>query len=134
MMTETKNYIHKYDIYYVDLGTERNGHIQNGGSTGFRPCLIINNQVACNVSPVLLVVPITSSNIKHHKELPTHLDLGDTLRKHSVATFEQILTVNRYQLRSKIANLSTDLITAAEEKIRISLGLVPEYAWNQVKK
>ena len=128
MMTETKNYIHKYDIYYVDLGTERNGHIQNGGSTGFRPCLIINNQVACNVSPVLLVVPISSSNAKHIKDLPTHLDLGNTLKKHSVAMFEQILTVNRYQLKSKIANLSDKLIEDAEEKLKISLGLVPEYA------
>ena len=128
MMTETANYIQKYDIFYVMLGKERNGHVQNGGSTGFRPCVVINNQVACAVSPVLLVVPITSSNSKHAKELPTHLDLGDTLKKHSVAMFEQILTVNRYQLRSKITNLSDDLIEAADEKLKISLGLIPQYA------
>ena len=128
MMTETAKYIRKYDIFYVMLGKYRNGHVQNGGSTGFRPCIIINNQVACAVSPVLLVVPITSSDVKHAKELPTHLDLGDTLKKHSVAMFEQILTVNRYQLRSKITNLSEDLIEAADEKLKISLGLIPQYA------
>lgn len=128
MMTEMKNYIRKYDIYYVNLGTKRHGHIQNGGSTGFRPCLIINNQTACNISPVLIVVPITSSGGKHVKELPTHLDLGDTLKQHSVAMFEQILTVNRYQLKSKITNLSADLTVAADEKIKISLGLIPQYA------
>ena len=121
-------YIRKYDIFYVYLGSERNGNVQNGGSTGIRPCIVINNKVACAVSPVLLVVPITSSNAKHAKEFPTHLDLGDTLKKHSVAMFEQILTVNRYQLRSKIANLSDDLIEAADEKLKISLGLIPQYA------
>jgi len=45
--------------------------------------------------------------------------------------FEQILTVNRYQLKSKIANLSENLIKAADEKLKISLGLIPEYAWSQ---
>lgn len=128
MMTGMNTYIRKYDIFYVYLGSERNGNVQNGGSTGIRPCIVINNKVACAVSPVLLVVPITSSGVKHAKELPTHLDLGDTLKKHSVAMFEQILTVNRYQLRSKIANLSEDLIEAADEKLKISLGLIPEYA------
>ena len=128
MMTETTNYIQKGSIFYVFLGKERNGHVQNGGLTGFRPCIVINNKVACAVSPVLLVVPITSSDCKHAKELPTHLDLGDTLKKHSVAMFEQILTVNRYQLRSKITNLSEDLIEAADEKLKISLGLIPNYA------
>lgn len=128
MMTGMDTYIRKYDIFYVYLGSERNGNVQNGGSTGIRPCIVINNKVACAVSPVLLVVPITSSDVKHAKELPTHLDLGNTLKKHSVAMFEQILTVNRYQLRSKIANLSENLIEAANEKLKISLGLVPNYA------
>ena len=127
MMTEMNSYIRKYDIFYVYLGSERNGSVQNGGSTGIRPCIVINNKVACAVSPVLLVVPITSSNGKHAKEMPTHLDLGDTLKKHSVAMFEQILTVNRYQLKSKIANLPENLIKAADEKLKISLGLIPQY-------
>ena len=39
MMTE-KEYIRKGDIFYVELGTERNGHIQNGGSSGTRPCIV----------------------------------------------------------------------------------------------
>lgn len=128
MMTGMNTYIRKYDIFYVYLGSERNGSVQNGGSTGIRPCIVINNKVACSVSPVLLVVPITSSNGKHAKELPTHLDLGYTLKKHSVAMFEQILTVNRYQLKSKIASLSENLIEAADEKLKISLGLIPQYA------
>jgi len=127
LMTET-TYIRKGDIFYVELGTERNGSVQNGGATGFRPCVIMANKVACEVSPVLLVVPITSSYGKHRKGMPTHLELGNTLPKKSVALFEQVLTVNRYQLRDKIANLSEDLLEEANKKIMISFGLVPQYA------
>ena len=127
-MTETSAYIRKGDIFYVDLGTERNGHVQSGGVTGFRPCIIMANKVACELSPVLLVVPITSSNIKHKKGMPTHLELNNILPKKSVALFEQVLTVNRYQLREKIANLSDDMLEEANKKIMISFGLVPQYA------
>ena len=128
LMTETKNYIRKGDIYFVELGKERNGSVQNGGATGVRPCVVMANKVACNVSPVLLVVPITSSLGKHRKSMPTHLELGNTLPKKSVALFEQVLTVNRYQLRDKIAKLSDDLLEEANKKIMISFGLVPQYA------
>ena len=128
LMTETKNYIRKGDIYFVELGKERNGSVQNGGATGVRPCVVMANKVACNVSPVLLVVPITSSLGKHRKSMPTHLELGNTLPKKSVALFEQVLTVNRYQLRDKIAKLSDDLLEEANQKIMISFGLVPQYA------
>lgn len=128
LMTETKNYISKGDIYFVELGSERNGSVQNGGATGVRPCVIMANKVACEVSPVLLVVPITSSFGKHRKGMPTHLELGNTLPKKSVALFEQVLTVNRYQLRDKVARLSDDLLEEANKKIMISFGLVPQYA------
>ena len=123
MMTE-KDYIRKGDIFYVELEKERHGHIQSGT----RPCIIVNNQVACIYSPVLLVVPITSSNLKKQKNMPTHLIIEDLLPKKSVATFEQILTVNRFQLRNKIGNLSEDLMKAANEKLEIAFGLTPQYA------
>ena len=128
LMTETTTYIRKGDIFYVELGKERNGSVQNGGATGVRPCVVMANKVACNVSPVLLVVPITSSLGKHRKSMPTHLELGNILPKKSVALFEQILTVNRYQLRDKIAKLSDDLLEEANQKIMISFGLIPQYA------
>jgi len=128
VMTETTSYIKKGNIFYVELGTERNGSIQNGGATGVRPCIVMSNKIACDVSPVLLVVPITSSYGKHRKSMPTHLELGNILPKKSVALFEQVLTVNRYQLRDKISNLSEDLLEEANKKIMISFGLVPQYA------
>ncbi len=119
-LTETVN---KGDIFFVNLGTERNGHVQNGGGTGKRPCIIVANSKACQVSPTLIVVPITSSPIKIAKELPTHMKLGSLLEVPSIATFEQILTVNRYQLKDKIATLTPDMMITAHQKLQISLGM-----------
>ena len=127
-MTEENTYIRKGDIYFVNLGKERNGHVQNGGSTGLRPCIIVNNRIACKVSPVLLVVPITSSANKTAKNMPTHMEINGILPKDSVALFEQVLTVNRYQLQNKIANLPEKLMTQADEKLKIAFGLVPNFA------
>ena len=122
-MKYSNNLVRKGDIFYVDLGTEKNGHIQNGGEDGFRPCIVMTNQIACKVSPVLIVVPITSSSDKLAKELPTHMRLGTLLGKPSVATFEQILTVNRYQLENKVARLPKEMMEIAYEKLKISLGI-----------
>ncbi len=126
LMTDVKTYIEKGSIYYVSLGNTRdkNDHVQNG----CRPCVVMSNKIACEVSPVLLVVPITSSFRKHRKGIPTHLELGNILPRKSVALFEQVLTVNRYQFRDKIANLSEDLLEEANKKIMISFGLIPNYA------
>ena len=127
-MTGKTTYIRKGSIFYVELGSERNGHVQNGGSTGFRPCIIVSNRVACKVSPVLLVVPITSSSNKAAKNMPTHMELKGVLEKDSVALFEQVLTVNRYQLHNKITNLPEKLMVQADEKLKIAFGLVPQFA------
>ena len=127
MMTENQ-YITKGSIYFVNLGCERNGSVQNGGKNGFRPCIVMNNKIACVFSPVLLVVPITSSYGRIKAKMPTHLVIDEGLSKKSVAMFEQVLTVNRSQLLDKICTLSDDLLEQANEKLKIAFGLCPEYA------
>ena len=123
VMTETTTYIRKGDIFYVYLGTEKNGHVQSGGLSGMRPCIIVNNDIACIYSPILLVVPITSSKNKMLKHLPTHLKLNNILQKESIAMFEQILTINRDQLSTKIGNIPAEMISKVNQKLEISFGL-----------
>ena len=127
-MTENNKYIRKGDIFYVYLGNERNNHVQSGGSNGMRPCIIVNNNIACVYSPILMVVPITSSERKRQKSLPTHLDLQDLLPKKSVAMFEQVLTINREQLSSKIGNVPTEMISKIDQKLEIAFGLCPQFS------
>ena len=122
-MTNNGICVKKGDIFYVYLGTLKNGHVQCGGLNGMRPCIIVNNKDACIHSPVLLVVPITSSEVKRQKHLPTHLELCDILPKKSVAMFEQVLTVNRDQLFDKIGNIPDEMISIVNQKLKISFGL-----------
>ncbi len=124
-MTETTTYIKRGDIFYVDLGNEQKGSIQNG----IRPCVICGNNMQNKYSSVIMISPITSSIKK--KDIPTHLKIkaSDTnLAKDSTILFEQILTIQKSQLREKVCSLSNDLIKQANEKIMISLGLAPVYA------
>ncbi|MBQ3047963.1 MAG: type II toxin-antitoxin system PemK/MazF family toxin [Clostridia bacterium] len=126
-MMKENSYVTKGSIYLVNLGCERNGNVQNGGKTGVRPCLVMNNKIACIYSPVLLVVPITSSTVKIHKHIPTHLIIDEGLTRKSVAMFEQIITVNRSQLLTKICTLSDELMEKANQKIEIAFGLCPTF-------
>lgn len=107
----------RMDICWVNL--ESRGNIQGG----IRPCLIVCNNTACTYSPVLVVVPITTAN---KKQLPTHMQID--LKKPSTALFEQFITVNKEQIRKKITELPRTQYEEAEQKMKISLGLVPAFA------
>ena len=53
-------------IAMVELNGE--GHIQKG----VRPVVIVSNNKACEVSPTLIIVPLTS---RDKRPLPTHVKL-----------------------------------------------------------
>ena len=60
----------KGEIYWVDIG-EKDGCVQSGGKDGLRLCLIVSNDTACRVSPVITVVPISSSPRRVFREQET---------------------------------------------------------------
>ena len=107
----------RMEVYWVEL--EQRGSIQGG----FSPCMIVSNNIACQHSPTLVVVPITTAN---KKPLPTHMHIR--LKTPSTVLFEQFITVNKEQIGDKIMELPEYLQEKAEEKMKISLGLVPAFA------
>ena len=107
----------RMEIYWVEL--EGKGSIQGG----HRPCLIVCNNIACQYSPTIIVVPITTAN---KKPMPTHMNIN--LKNPSTVLFEQFITVNKNQIGDKITELPEYLKDKAEEKIKISLGLTPAFA------
>lgn len=110
--------VHKYDVFYIDLGTTRNGSIQHGN----RPCMVVGNNVGNKYAPILLVVPITT---RKKKFLPTHVkvDKEDGLPFDSTILCEQIMTISKEQLGEKICSLKNkrELI---DRKLLVSLGIV----------
>ena len=123
-MTDT-TYIRRGDIYYVDLGSERNGSIQHG----VRPCVVCGNNLQNRFSEVIMISPITSSRKK--KPIPTHLELKAeecNLKVDSTVLFEQIITIQKSQLLEKVASLGDDMMEKVNHKLMISFGLVPAFA------
>lgn len=84
------------DIWYVD-NAQATGHAQQG----FRPWVIVSNDINNAYSPMVNAIPLTTSLCK--KPLPTHCEILSGPQK-SIALCEQVKTLNKSQLISKIGH------------------------------
>lgn len=107
------------DVYYADLrpviGSEQGG---------IRPVLIIQNDVGNRHSPTIICAAITSKMNK--AKLPTHIELNAKLYnmdKDSVILLEQLRTIDKKRLKSKICHLDGDIMEKVNQAIKISLEL-----------
>lgn len=118
-MSTNDTVAHKYDVFYVNLGTERNGSIQNG----IRPCVVVGNDIGNKYSPIILVVPITT---RQKKLLPTHLNVnkGDGgLSYNSTILFEQVMTISKEQIVSQKYGSLSNKANEINQKLLISFGI-----------
>ncbi len=109
-------------IWYYCPSTERDGHLQKGK----RPVIIVSNNVANAVSPVVIVVPCTTSTTKKNKHLPTHVNvsLGGN---ESVIMCEQVCTVNKGELIKYIGTVPLTLVAKLDRCLAVALGLTSLY-------
>lgn len=73
---------------------------------GWRPVVIVQNDVGNEHSPTTIVCPLTSSKTKHR--LPTHISISAAkygLYKNSIILVEQIITVDKSRLVRKLCTL-----------------------------
>lgn len=106
------------DIFYAIL-TPTIGSEQDG----IRPVLIVQNNKGNRYSPTTIVIPITSSLSK--KELPTHISLDNTkgLEKKSMALIEQIRTLDKSRLLTKITRADKVDLEKVKEAIKKNLNI-----------
>ena len=113
------------DIYYADLSP-----VVGSEQGGYRPVLIVQNDVGNKYSPTVIAAAITSRMDK--TRLPTHIDVcrNDTddsntygLAKDSVILLEQIRTLDKRRLREKMGHLDDRMMKQVNEAITISFGL-----------
>jgi len=118
--------IRRGDIFYVDLGEAKSknehGTKEKGEQAGFRPCIIVQNNLGNKFSPTVIVIPL-SSRIEKCKQ-PTHTLITRSqckgLSKDSYLVGEQINTISKNKLGDYIGHVMSDKI---EKAISISLGL-----------
>ena len=83
--------VNRGEIYMANLH-ETNGSVQHG----YRPVLVVQNNVANHNSPTTIVVPITTKKQNKHY-LPVHVKITrvEQLKEESVALCEQLLTISQ---------------------------------------
>ena len=105
------------DIFYADLSPSRGSE-----QGGFRPVLVLQNNVGNKHSPTTIVAPITSRLGK--KVLPTHITFnGCGLSKDSIILMEQIRTIDKDRLKQKMGCLTNEKWDVVNDAIKVSLGL-----------
>ncbi|MGE5579980.1 MAG: type II toxin-antitoxin system PemK/MazF family toxin [Bacillota bacterium] len=109
------------DIYFADLSP-----VIGSEQGGFRPVLVIQNDIGNKYSPTVIVSAITSqiqkARLPTHVELPAHLS---GLERDSVVLAEQVRTIDKKRLRRRVSRLDDEIMTKVDEALAISVGLRP---------
>ena len=107
------------DVFYADLrpviGSEQGG---------IRPVLIIQNDIGNKHSPTVICAAITSKMTK--AKLPTHIQISASdfeMDKDSVILLEQLRTIDKKRLKSKICHLDSNVMKMVDRALCISLEL-----------
>lgn len=116
-----KKTYHRVELYYADLGIGV-GSEQNG----YRPVVVIQNDVGNKHSPTTIVAAI-STQIKTKAKLPTHFHVSPAcgLAQPSIIMLEQIRTIDKTRLDKYIGKLSPGEITGLNHALAISIELIP---------
>ncbi|MBC8560712.1 type II toxin-antitoxin system PemK/MazF family toxin [Fumia xinanensis] len=112
--------IKRGDLYYADLNP-----VIGSEQGGYRPVLVIQNDIGNQYSPTMIVAPITSQII-HKSHLPTHVRLlrVPPLKKDSIILLEQIRTIDRERLGEFIGSLNDILMKQVDYALAVSVGLI----------
>ena len=105
-------------IYYADLSP-----VKGSEQGGYRPTLIIQNDVGNKYAPTVIVAIITSRYTK--AKLPTHVWLNAEcgLPKESMVECEQVRTLDKSRLKDFMGAVSDEVMAEIDKALKISLGL-----------
>jgi len=91
-----------------------------------RPVVIIQNDVANEYSPVVIVAAVTTA--LGPKEYPTEVRVRAPeggLKKDSAVLLNQIRTIDKRRMIERWGTLAPETMKRLDEALKISLGLIP---------
>ena len=106
------------DMFYANLGKGIGSE-----QKGYRPVLVIQNDVGNKFGPTVIVASITS-RVGIKAKLPTHyfINTEDGLQAPSIILLEQIRTIDKKRLDSYIGHLSQKNIDGVNEALHLYLS------------
>jgi mRNA interferase MazF len=110
--------IKRGQIYYADLSP-----VKGSEQGGYRPVLIIQNDVGNKYAPTVIVAVITSRSSK--ADLPTHIWLNAEcgLPLASMVECEQVRTLDKSRLKDFKGAVSQEVMAEIDKGLKISFGL-----------
>jgi len=114
MVTQIK----RGEMYYADLGP-----VVGSEQDGFRPVLVIQNDVGNRHSPTVVVAAITGK--VRNTGMPTHYTLpaGSGLDIPSIVMLEQVRTIDKLRLCDYIGRLGDETMKGVDRAIAVSMGI-----------
>jgi mRNA interferase MazF len=114
------NEVYRGDIFYGKFPKPQGKSSVQGGT---RPVLILQNDIGNRYASTVIVAKITSQINKAN--IPTHVKIKkDGLKNESVIMLEQISTLDKKDLLTKVDSLDFRELRAVEKALKISMGLV----------
>lgn len=110
--------IRRGEIYWAELSP-----VVGSEQGGLRPVLILQNDIGNEYSPTVLATVLTK---QQKKKLPTHVFLDKhkyRLPEDSWALLEQIRTLDKWRVQSKISRLDDKKLQEVDTALKISLGI-----------
>ena len=111
--------ISRGDLYYANLNSCVVGSEQNG----YRPVIVVQNDIGNMFSPTVIVAVLTS---RLKKRLPTHIFISAkecNLERDSTVLLEQIKTIDKYILDKYIGHITDQKMNEINAAMIVSLGL-----------
>lgn len=108
--------VNRGEIWMADLGYE---NVMDSEQRGYRPVLVIQNDIGNKYSPTVIVACITKQS---KADLPTHMKCE--LFEPSTIMFEQVRTISKERLNKRVTRLTEAEMLEVNERIKISMGLL----------
>lgn len=110
--------IKRGDIFLVNFNPSRGSE-----QAGYRPAVVIQNNIGNKYSSATIVAAITAAVDKIYPFM-VRLSAGEGgLEKESAVNLAQILTIDKVRLERKLGTLSSERVSEVDAAIKLSLGL-----------
>jgi mRNA interferase MazF len=112
--------IKRGDMFFADLA-----HGVGSEQSGYRPVLIIQNDVGNKHSQTVIIAIITSKTASKAK-MPTHCPIiaQQGLVRDSLVLLEQIRTIDKERLSEYIGTLDAETMRRINRALAVSVGLI----------